>query len=176
MLKTKEDLNRYLKEDRSKRFSGGDIREYLAQRPLWQFNQYLRKTEYHINNRGIYHQLFGLWYKMRLKSISMKLGWLVPPNTCGEGLCIVHPGTVVINDKVRIGRNARIHVCVNIGATKDGAPVIGDGVYIGPGAKIYGPIILGDNVMIGANAVVNKSFGSDQLLVSIPASAKEIGQ
>ena len=80
----------------------------------------------------------------------------------------------MINDKSQIGRNARIHVCVNIGATKDDTPVIGDDVYIGPGAKIYGPIILGDNATIGANAVVNKSFGSDQLLVGIPASAKEI--
>ena len=174
MLKTREDLNQYLKEDYSKRFSGGGVREHLAQRPLWQFNLYLRKTEYHINNSGIHHRLLGVWYKMRLKSISMKLGWLVPPNTCGEGLCIVHPGTVVINDKAQIGRNARIHVCVNIGATKDGAPVIGDDAYIGPGAKIYGPVVLGDNVTIGVNAVVNRSFGSDQLLVGIPASTKEI--
>lgn len=63
---------------------------------------------------------------------------------------------------------------MNIGATKDGAPVIGDGVYIGPGSKIYGPITLGDNVTIGANAVVNKSFGSNQLLVGMPAVAKDI--
>ena len=109
---------------------------------------------------------------MRLKSISMKLGWFVSPNTCGKGLCIVHPGTVVVNDKAQIGRNARIHVCVNIGATKDGTPVIGDDVYICPGAKIYGSIILGDNITIGANVAVNKSFGSYQLLVGIPASAK----
>lgn len=61
---------------------------------------------------------------------------------------------------------------MNIGATKDGAPVIGDDVYIGPGAKIYGNIVLGDRVTIGANAVVNRNFGNDQLLVGIPASAK----
>ena len=174
MIKTKEDLNRYLKEDHNKRFSGGGgIREYLAQRPLWLFNRCLRKTEYHINNGGIYHRLLGIWSKVRLKSISMKLGWLVPPNTCGEGLCIVHPGTVVINDKARIGRNARIHVCVNIGATKDGAPVIGDDAYIGPGAKIYGNIVLGNHVTVGANAVVNRSFGNNQLLVGVPASVKK---
>lgn len=81
-----------------------------------------------------------------------------------RGLCIVHPGTVVINDKVRIVKNARIHVCVNIGAAKDGAPMIGDDVYIGPGAKIYGNIVIGDCVTIGANAVANRNFGSDQLL------------
>ena len=139
----------------------------------WKFNQYLRKTEYHVNNGGMYHWILGLWYKAQLKSISLKLGWLVSPNTCAEGLCIVHPGTGVINNKARIGRNARIHVCVNIGASKDGAPVIGDDVYIGPGAKIYGNITLGDRITIGANSVVNRSFESNQLLVGIPASAKE---
>lgn len=84
----------------------------------------------------------------------------------------MHPGTVVINGKARIGCNARIHVCVNIGAEKNGAPVIGDNVYIGPGAKIYGNIEIGDNVKIGANSVVNKSFGNDVLLVGIPAAIK----
>lgn len=50
--------------------------------------------------------------------------------------------------------------------------MIGDDVYIGSGAKIFGNIVLGDRVTIGANAVVNRNFGSDQMLVCIPASAK----
>lgn len=46
-------------------------------------------------------------------------------------------------------------------------------IYIGPGAKIYGNITIGDNVTIGANAVVNKDFGSNLLLIGIPAKAKK---
>ena len=172
MLKTKDDLHNYLQEDHNKRFQEKSIREYFAQRSLWKFNLYLRKTEYHINNTGLYHFAASLYYKMRLKSISLKLGWMVPPNTCGAGLCIVHPGTVIINNKAHIGKNARIHACVNIGASKGGAPTIADNVYIGPGAKIYGNITIGDNVTIGANAVVNKDFGNDLLLVGIPAKVK----
>lgn len=77
---------------------------------------------------------------------------------------------MIINDKAKIGANARIHACVNIGASNGGAPIIGDNVYIGPGAKIFGDIKLGNNVTIGANAVVNKSFDEDRLtLVGIPA-------
>lgn len=49
---------------------------------------------------------------------------------------------------------------VNIGANggSDKAPIIGDNVYIGPGAVIYGDITIADGCYIGANSVVNKSF------------------
>lgn len=43
---------------------------------------------------------------------------------------------------------------VTIGRNRGGAPVIGDNVYIGPGAKIFGAIHIGNNVRIGANCVV----------------------
>ena len=58
---------------------------------------------------------------------------------------------------------------VNIGAYEGGVPVIGDDVYIGPGAKIFGDIAIGNNVSIGANAVVNKSFPDDVIIAGIPA-------
>ena len=51
--------------------------------------------------------------------------------------------------------------------------MIGDNVYIGPGAKIFGAITIGDNVKIGANAVVNKSFGDDISIGGIPARILE---
>jgi serine O-acetyltransferase len=61
---------------------------------------------------------------------------------------------------------------VNIGASaqnSNAVPVIGDNCYIGPGAKLYGGIILGDNVAIGANSVVNKSFEGDCVIAGVPA-------
>lgn len=73
----------------------------------------------------------------------------------------MHWGTVVVNGGARIGSNCRIHICVNIGANGGGVedtPSIGNNVYIGPGAKIFGKIVIGDNTVIGANSVVNKSF------------------
>ena len=48
-------------------------------------------------------------------------------------------------------------------------PTLGDYVYIGPGAKLYGNISIGSRVAVGANAVVNKSFGDDVTLAGIPA-------
>ena len=62
---------------------------------------------------------------------------------------------------------------MNIG-TKAGfgdlAPTIGDNCYIGPGAKLFGDIVVGNNVAIGANAVVNKSFRENDITVAgVPA-------
>lgn len=98
---------------------------------------------------------------------SVRLGFSIPPNTFGPGLAIVHYGPIVVNGNARIGANCRTHVCVNIGGSgglvdaqtaRGLAPVLGDNVYIGPGAKIYGPVNIADHCVIGANAVVNRSF------------------
>lgn len=67
---------------------------------------------------------------------------------------------IVINDNAVIGEWCDIHQGVNIGQDieKGSVPKIGNNVYIGPGAKLFGNIVIGDNTMIGAGAVVNKSF------------------
>lgn len=73
----------------------------------------------------------------------------------------MHRGTIVVAENAHIGANCRIHACVNIGnkaGSPNKAPKIGNNVYIGPGAKIFGEITIADNITIGANAVVNKSF------------------
>ena len=91
-----------------------------------------------------------------------RLGFSIPLNVFGSGLIIAHVGPIVVSPYARIGRTCRIHVGVNIG-TRAGvpnkAPTIGDDVYIGPGAKLFGRIEVADRIAVGANAVVNKSFG-----------------
>ena len=49
------------------------------------------------------------------------------------------------------------------------SPKIGNNVWIGPGARIYGNITLGDNVVVGVNSVVNKSFPSNITIAGVPA-------
>lgn len=100
--------------------------------------------------------------------LAVKLGFTIPKNTFGPGLCITHRGTIVVNPAVRVGSGCKLHASTNIG-DYNGTPVLGDDVYIGPGAKIYGPITIGDNVAIGANAVVNSSFGSNCTVGGVPA-------
>ena len=127
----------------------------------------LRWLEYHVNNK---HRLLSFYYKLILHRIENRYGVHIPPNTCGKGLSIAHLGTIIINDRAHIGNNLRIHVDVVIGASHDGVPCIGNNVYIGPGAKIFGNITISDNCRIGANAVVNHNcFTQGATLVGVPA-------
>lgn len=104
--------------------------------------------------------------------MSLRLGFTIPLNVFGPGLSIAHRGTIVINKDTRVGENCRIHACTNIGSGKGSvsAPQIGNNVYIGPGAKIFGDIVIADNIAIGANSVVNKSFYEKGISIAgIPA-------
>lgn len=136
----------------------------------WRFIRRLRRVEYFKDKKGLLNRVLYFLFYYRYRSLGIKLGFSIPLNVLGPGLSLPHRGTIVISDKAKIGSNARIHVCVNIGASKGGSPVIGDNVYIGPGAKIFGPIKIGNNVQIGANAVVNQSFEEDNIVIAgIPA-------
>ena len=91
----------------------------------------------------------------------------------------MHYGLLIVNTDARIGKNCRIHSGLNIGGAagfkKTGdsrryAPTIGDNTYIGRGAKIFGPINIGYDCVIGANAVVNKSFEDNNITIGgVPA-------
>ena len=91
----------------------------------------------------------------------------------GEGLYIGHFGGIIISPGVVIGRNCNISQGVTIGISgrgeKRGIPVIGDGVYIGSGAKVIGKIHVGNNVAIGANAVVIKDVPDNAVVGGVPA-------
>lgn len=143
----------------------------LVVHDIYRFEVRLRKLEYALNCRK--NPIRVLCSKIFFRRISVKLGFSISPNTFGPGLSIAHRGTIVVNGSARIGANCRVHVGVNIGTEAgkaDAAPTIGDNCYIGPGAKIFGPIEIGPNTVIGANAVVNKSFlEGNQTLGGIPA-------
>lgn len=72
---------------------------------------------------------------------------------------------IVIAAGAIIGKNVFISHQVTIGRNRGGAPVIGDNVYIGPGAKIFGDIHIGNNVRIGANCVVFEDVPDNATIV-----------
>ena len=134
------------------------------------FQLRLRRIEYLHNTAG-HNPLKGLWrfvLEVVNHRLATRLGFTIPKNVFGPGLHIVHYGTIVVHPDARVGRNCRLHPSTSIG-DYNGVPRLGDNVYIGPGAKIYGPVTLGNNVAVGANAVVNKSFGSNVTLGGVPA-------
>ncbi len=134
------------------------------------FQLRLRRIEYLHNTAG-HNPLKGLWrfvLEVVNHRLATRLGFTIPKNVFGPGLHIVHYGTIVVHPDARVGRNCRLHPSTSIG-DYNGVPRLGDNVYIGPGAKIYGPVTLGNNVAVGANTVVNKSFGSNVTLGGVPA-------
>ena len=83
-----------------------------------------------------------------------------PPNITVHGI-----NGIVIAGGAKIGKNVVISHQVTIGRNRGLAPVIGDGVYIGPGAKIFGGIRVGDNARIGANCVVFQDVPDNATIV-----------
>lgn len=142
----------------------------------FKFYKSLRKTEYYYNNRNksIIHKFYANVLRFHHNMLCDKYNWTIPINVFGPGLQIVHTGTIVVSGDAKIGKNCRIHVFTNIGRAETGqgigAPIIGDNVYIGPGVKIFGPVNIADNTIIGANAVVNKNFNETGCTIAgIPA-------
>jgi len=87
----------------------------------------------------------------------------------GPGFVLIHSNGVVINTLVRGGANVKIEHQVTIGAEKGVSPVLGDNVFVGCGAKILGGVEIGNNVKIGANAVVLDDLPDGCTAVGIPA-------
>ena len=135
------------------------IRNIFVPDYIWNYQVLLRKAEFLSEHKDFLNKLFLFYYKMKFRRASVKLGFSIPPGVFAEGLSIAHYGTIVVNGATRGGKNCRLHVGVNIGASNgsDKAPHIGDNVYIGPGAIIYGDIEIANNVTIAANSTVNKS-------------------
>ena len=88
----------------------------------------------------------------------------------GAGFVIFHSNGVVINGKARGGSNVHLHHEVTIGDNEEGqCGVFGSNIQIGAGAKIIGPVTVGDGARIGANAVVVHDVAANTTVVGIPA-------
>lgn len=173
VISSKADLRYFLEADR---LSLG----MHARRPrpigddIWKYQIALRRYEYVLNcARGPLAGLRRLWRRYRYYKLGIRLNFEIPPNVVGPGLSLAHRGPVIVNPGAKIGADCRIHSCVNIGTAAGGqreAPCIGDGVYIGPGAKLFGPICVSDGVAVAAQAVVHRDVPEPNVTVGgIPA-------
>ena len=101
-----------------------------------------------------------------------------PGATIGRRVCIDHGHGIVIGETTEIGNDCIIYQGVTLGGTgKDCGkrhPTIGNGVMIGAGAKVLGPINIADNVKIAAGAVVVKDVEENSTVVGVPGSIVRI--
>ena len=171
MIETRYDLKRIIKiEKKSYGLSlGRVILGFFGLSELgiiWRYQKNLRKYEYHLNRK---HILLSKLYHFKANKIGLKFGMIISPNSVDEGMRICHLGSIVIRGK--IGKNATIHINTALvgGGSIDEAPICGNNLYLGIGSTIVGPVTLGDNVCVGAGAVVTKSFQSNCTIAGVPA-------
>ncbi len=110
------------------------------------------------------------WEKKYCDKKLIKYGVEVGNNcTIGENLKIEHINGIVIGNQAVIGNDCIIYQQVTIGQKNNKYPVIGNNVIMYPGCRIIGGITVGDNVVIGANAVVLTDVPSNTVVAGVPA-------
>ncbi len=116
---------------------------------------------------------FSLLYHFLYKMIQILTGIELPCEArIGRNLAIDHFGGIIVSGYAVIGDDCRLRNGVVIGlrhVESPIAPVLGNRVDIGAGAKVLGEIVIGDDVQIGANAVVITDVPSNSIAVGIPA-------
>jgi serine O-acetyltransferase len=130
----------------------------------------------------IMHSIAGGFYRRRLYFLARLVSQfnrfltgieIHPGAKIGKGLFIDHGMGVVIGETAEVGDNVTIYHGVTLGGTgkEKGKrhPTVGDNVVIGAGAKVLGPIYVGSNARIGANAVVLTDVPANATAVGIPA-------
>jgi len=121
-------------------------------------------------------KFFSLVYWVWFKLVQVLTGIELPCEVeLGRNFVIDHFGGIVISGHARFGNDCRIRSGVVVGLARvdePGAPVIGDNVDIGTGAKVLGRIRIGNDVLIGANAVVVRDVPDRSIAVGVPAVVK----
>ena len=180
-IRTYEDYLKYLAADRN-RNGAPSIKNWV----LWNDNNriqrllyYLRKVEFYSNQCGFQHKIaFAIWNWL-FRRQRVLTGIMLFPGTIGPGIQLMHPGFRRIDSFVRIGNNCTILPMVLCGRKhpndKDSLIIIGDNCYISTGVTILGPVNIGDNVVIGAGAVVLNDIPDNSIVGGVPAKILKKG-
>lgn len=127
------------------------------------------------------HALWVRGLRFPARALSQLTRWLTgveihPGAVIGRRFFIDHGMGVVIGETAEIGDDVMLYHGVTLGGrTREGGkrhPTLGDGVAVGAGAKILGPITIGAGSAVGANAVVTKDAPEDSILVGVPAKVR----
>ena len=129
----------------------------------------LRITELAVNAGGVALRPLAALLRWRLQAKAVRLGYTIGVNVCGPGLRLPHWGTIVVSSYARVGPGCTLHPGTCLGARYGKAPRLAANVYVGPGAKLYGAVNVGEGATIGANAVVNRDVAEHTVVAGAPA-------
>ncbi len=127
------------------------------------------------------HALWTRGWRFPARALSQLTRWLTgveihPGAVIGRRFFIDHGMGIVIGETAEVGDDVMLYHGVTLGGrTRDAGkrhPTLGDGVAVGAGAKILGPVVIGAGSAVGANAVVTKDAPEDSILVGVPAKAR----
>lgn len=175
MIQSKQGLKHYLSKDLKRFGKKPNLKDLFLHNEVWfiyKYQKHLRYVEFYKNTRK--SKLLFLYHFFRYKRLGFKLRFTIYPNTVGAGMRIFHTGDFVhIKSKCKIGRNCTLLPGVVIGNKNledDGSfTTIGNNCYFGLGAKVFGEVNIGNNVVIGANSVVVKDIPDNCVVSGIPA-------
>ncbi len=167
----KEDLKRYFRNCNS---IIAKIKKVILTQGIWATIVYRAGSWCHHNKKKKWPVVVLPFLTILQIFIEILTGIVLPFTAeIGKGLYIGHFGCIILNPNTVMGEYCNISNEITIGqAGRNGTqktPVIGNRVYIAPGAKIFGGILIGNNVAVGANAVVTKDLPDNAVAVGNPA-------
>ena len=148
-----------------------DVLGYYLRHPNYRYVYWMRVAQYTFGRNWLI--MLRLYAYIRLQMLRNKTCIQISPAIkIGKGFYIGHWGSIVVN-AASLGENVNVIQTCTIGVAyrgeHGGIPTIGDNVYIGAGARIFGGITIGNDVAIGVNSVVTRDVPEHSVVVGTPA-------
>jgi serine O-acetyltransferase len=149
------------------------LRTLFLSQGFWASSMY-RATRAAVARGGLISWIARPLVALAQKLVEIVTGISIPPECeIGDGLYIGHYGSIIVEPEARIGHNCSLAQNVTIGTAMSsegrGAPTIGNRVFIGAHSVIVGRITIGDDAVVCAGSVVNKSVPARAVVMGNPA-------
>ena len=141
---------------------------------IYRFILHLKKYEHVLKKKTTpITYILRRYHLTKYSQYAQQCGFTIGDGVLGEDIVFYHRANIVINPAAKVGDGCRFHgnCCIGVAHTGEmSAPVLGKNVEIGFGAVILGDVYIADNITIGANSVVTKSFYTPGITIAgVPA-------